>query len=45
VEVEVELGLDEDVDMRGWLSLRKLMGGPCPLAPVFIFVLSYRWRG
>ncbi|KAJ7354377.1 hypothetical protein DFH08DRAFT_804298 [Mycena albidolilacea] len=33
VELEVELGLDEDVDMCGWLSLRGLMDGPCPLPP------------
>ncbi|KAJ7812396.1 hypothetical protein B0H14DRAFT_3478888 [Mycena olivaceomarginata] len=47
VEVELELGLDEDVDMRGWLSLRGLMGRAvsvaAELAPIFIFVLSYRW--
>lgn len=30
-EVELELELEEDVDMRGWLPLRGLMGGPCPL--------------
>jgi hypothetical protein len=29
--VELELELEEDVDMRGWLPLRGLMGGPCPL--------------
>ncbi|KAF7336129.1 hypothetical protein MVEN_02160100 [Mycena venus] len=33
VEVELELELEEDVDMRGWLPLRELMGGPCPLPP------------
>ncbi|KAJ7192466.1 hypothetical protein GGX14DRAFT_595803 [Mycena pura] len=29
--VEVELELEEDLDMRGWLPLRGLMGGPCSL--------------
>ncbi|KAF7345287.1 hypothetical protein MSAN_01905400 [Mycena sanguinolenta] len=32
-EVELELELEEDVDVRGWLPLRGLMGGPCPLPP------------
>ncbi|KAJ7083470.1 hypothetical protein C8R44DRAFT_903908 [Mycena epipterygia] len=27
-EVELELELEEDLDMRGWLPLRGLMGGP-----------------
>ncbi|KAJ7160379.1 hypothetical protein C8R46DRAFT_1286139 [Mycena filopes] len=29
--VELELELEEDLDVRGWLPLRGLMGGPCPL--------------
>ncbi|KAJ6603525.1 hypothetical protein DFH09DRAFT_1301313 [Mycena vulgaris] len=32
-EVELELELEEDVDMGGWLPLRGLMRGPCPLPP------------
>ncbi|KAJ6489891.1 hypothetical protein C8R45DRAFT_992076 [Mycena sanguinolenta] len=32
-ELELELELEEDVDVRGWLPLRGLMGGPCPLPP------------
>ncbi|KAJ7435226.1 hypothetical protein B0H11DRAFT_2257413 [Mycena galericulata] len=32
-EVQLELELEEDVDMRGWLPLRGLMGGPIPPPP------------
>ncbi|KAJ6526425.1 hypothetical protein B0H19DRAFT_547008 [Mycena capillaripes] len=35
-QVELELELEEDVDMRGWLPLRGLMGGPCPLPPSLV---------
>ncbi|KAJ7078721.1 hypothetical protein B0H15DRAFT_532588 [Mycena belliarum] len=28
--VQLELELEEDLDMRGWLPLRGFMGGPCP---------------